>query len=185
MKFSKLFAGLALITAACGLPVSQVAAQGTTFTYQGRLNAQGVAANGNYDLTFALYDAPSGGNAVGLPLTNSAVAVSNGLFTITLDFGPGVFSGANRWLEIGVRTNGSQTPFATLSPRQQTTATPYAIQALGAARRLQSPPGPLLARVSLRERRRPTFKRAANPAWPAAESCCPQRQAPRWQRRVM
>ena len=121
------------MAAAFGLPVSQVVAQGTAFTYQGRLNAQGVAANGSYDLTFALYDSLGGGNVVGLPVTNSAVSVSNGLFTLTLDFGSGVFPGANRWLEIGVRTNGSQAPFVTLNPRQQTTATPYAIQALGAA----------------------------------------------------
>ena len=33
-------------------------AQGTTaFTYQGRLNAGANAANGSYDMTFAVYDA--------------------------------------------------------------------------------------------------------------------------------
>src|SRR5258708_18385902 len=107
MKLDKLFAGVVIMAAACGLPVSRVAAQGTAFTYQGRLNEQGVAANGNYDLTFALYDASSGGIAVGLPLTNAAVGVSNALFTITLDFEPGVFPNANRWLELRVGTDGS------------------------------------------------------------------------------
>jgi len=53
--------------------------------------------------------------------------VSNGLFTVTLDFG-NQFPGANRWLEIGVRTNGVGA-YTTLSPRQPITATPYAITA--------------------------------------------------------
>ena len=34
------------------------------------------------------------------------VPVTNGLFTVTLDFGTSVFTGPARWLEIGVRTNG-------------------------------------------------------------------------------
>jgi len=57
--------------------------------------------------------------------------VSNGLFTVTLDFGAN-FPGANRWLEIGVRTNGGGA-YTTLSPRQALTATPYAIMAGNAA----------------------------------------------------
>jgi hypothetical protein len=48
-----------------------------------------------------------------------------------LDFGAN-FPGADRWLEIGVRTNGLGT-FSTLSPRQKITPTPYAIYAGGAS----------------------------------------------------
>ena len=36
-------------------------AQNNAFTYQGRLNAGGVPANGNYDLRFALFAASAGG----------------------------------------------------------------------------------------------------------------------------
>ena len=50
------------------------------------------------------------------------------MFTVVLDFGTGIFSGADRFLEIGVRTNGNGA-FATLSPRQKLTPTPYAITA--------------------------------------------------------
>ena len=71
-------------------------AQGTTaFTYQGHLNTSGNAANGFYALSFAVYDASVAGNLIAGPITNSVVAVSNGLFTVTLDFGAGVFTGTN------------------------------------------------------------------------------------------
>jgi hypothetical protein len=101
-------------------------AQGTGFTYNGRLNANGGPANGNYDLTFTLFTASSGGTPAAGPLTNAATVLSNGLFTVTLDFGTGVFDGTGYWLGIGVRTNGSG-GFTTLSPRQQVTPVPYAI----------------------------------------------------------
>ena len=58
--------------------------------------------------------------------------MSNGLFTVTLDFGAGVFDGNERWLEIGVRTNGGG-GFNALTPRQPITSSPYAIQSLNAA----------------------------------------------------
>ena len=99
-------------------------AQGTAFSYQGRLNDGGSPANGIYDLRFTLCDAVTNGNAIGA-LTNTATGVTNGLFMVTLDFG-GVFSGSNYWLEIAARTNGGSA-FSTLSPRQPITPTPYAI----------------------------------------------------------
>jgi trimeric autotransporter adhesin len=105
-------------------------AQGTVFTYQGRLNDNGNPANGSYDLQFYLRDAAVAGNAVGNTNTLAPVAVSNGVFTVNLDFGAAPFAtGANRWLEIGVRPNGSIAPYSTLAPRQAITATPYAITA--------------------------------------------------------
>jgi hypothetical protein len=104
-------------------------AQGTAFTYQGRLNDGPSPANGSYDLTFALFDAAVAGTQQGATTTNMTTAVSNGLFTVTLDFGS-QFPGADRWLEIAVRTNGAEL-FAVLEPRQALTATPYAITAGG------------------------------------------------------
>jgi len=56
------------------------------------------------------------------------VGVTNGLFTVLVDFGSNVFTGTNYWLEIGVETN-SASPFTTLAPRQQLTPAPYAIYA--------------------------------------------------------
>jgi microcystin-dependent protein len=125
---------LALLT--INSQLSTVFAQGTTaFTYQGRLNSGPDAANGTYDMTFAVWDNNVSGNKIAGPITNSTVAVSNGLFTVTLDFGPGVFTGTNYWVELGVRTNGAAS-FATLVPRQQLTPTPYALYSLQASNAL-------------------------------------------------
>ena len=107
-----------------------VQAQGTAFTYDGRLNAGGAPANGIYDIRAGLYTTNTGGTVFAGPITNSAVAVSNGLFTITLDYGD-VFDGTTYWLQVAVRTNGVG-GFTVLSPRQQLTPTPYAIFAEGA-----------------------------------------------------
>jgi hypothetical protein len=109
----------------------QATAQGTAFTYQGQLNSNGNPANGTYDLRFALFNVSSGGASVTGFLTNSAIPVTNGLFTVVLDFGTGIFNGTTYWLQIGVRTNGSG-GFSALSPRQELTPTPYAIFAEGA-----------------------------------------------------
>lgn len=106
-------------------------AQGTAFTYQGQLQQGGSPANGFYDIRVGLYDTNAGGTIVAGPIINSAVPVSNGLFTITLDYGS-VFDGTAYWLQISVRSNGL-TGFTGLSPRQQLTPTPYAIFAEGAS----------------------------------------------------
>jgi hypothetical protein len=105
-------------------------AQGTAFTYQGRLNNGTDPANGIYDLRFAIYDALGGGAQQGTAITNLATGVTNGVFTVLLDFG-NQFPGANRWLDIGLRTNGGGA-FTPLTPRQQLTSTPYAITAANA-----------------------------------------------------
>jgi hypothetical protein len=97
----------ALILVVFGLAhASILQAQSTAFTYQGRLDDGASPANGLYDLSFTLHAAAGGPAQVGGTLANMATAVSNGLFTVRLDFG-GEFPGADRWLEIGVRTNGS------------------------------------------------------------------------------
>ncbi|HOC55914.1 MAG TPA: hypothetical protein PKI20_09860 [Verrucomicrobiota bacterium] len=118
--------------ALAGLLVSSlpVAAQSSAFTYQGRVTFQNYQANGLFDLTFALFDALTGGNQIGSTITMEGTLVTNGLFTVTLDFGSTGFPGADRWLELSVRTNlvGGYT---TLAPRQQLTAAPYAVKAAG------------------------------------------------------
>lgn len=121
----------------CAVFACHVNAQTTAFTYQGKLTDAGNPAAGNYDLQFKLFDALNGGTQQGSTFTNPMVVVSNGIFTVTLDFGASVFPGANRWLEVGVRPAGSVNPYTVLAPRQPITSTPYAIQSLNATNAAQ------------------------------------------------
>ena len=70
-----------LLTFLCSLNhhISIVVAQGTAFTYQGRLNDGASPANGAYDLTFTLFNAPTGGANLGTTNVFDDLVVSNGL----------------------------------------------------------------------------------------------------------
>jgi hypothetical protein len=107
-------------------------AQTTAITYQGQLTVGGASANGNYDLRFTLHDSAALGNQIGGAVSLAPVAVSNGLFTATLDFGSSAFDGSPRWLQIDVRVFGDVNPHTVLSPRQAVTSAPYALQAVNA-----------------------------------------------------
>src|SRR5262249_22446181 len=107
-------------------------AQTSAFTYQGKLNISGTPATGTYDIQFKLFDALSGNNQYGITLTNSAVVVTNGIFSVELDFEAGAFDGSPRYLEIGVRQAGDPNPYTVLAPRQAINSTPYAIRSANA-----------------------------------------------------
>ena len=129
-KFANAFVFFPIVLAML-LSATTARAQTTSFVYQGRLSDGGTAANGNYDLQFALFDNASGGLQVGSTQTLNTVAVSNGVFTVGLDFGPNAFNGANRFLEISARLSGGGS-FTLLTPRQQITSTPYAVRSTSA-----------------------------------------------------
>jgi len=110
---------------------------GTTFTYQGQLKQAGVEVNDLCDFEFRIFDAPVAGTQIGPTLTFDgvggnppAVNVVDGLFTVQLDFGTGVFGGEQRFLEISVRCPSGVGGYTTLAPRQPITAAPYALFAL-------------------------------------------------------
>ena len=107
----------------------------TAFTYAGRLADSGVPANGTYAFEFTLWDSLSGGNLASASVlgTPGGVGVTNGLFSVILDFGAGALNGAPRWLELQVRTNGSVDPFTTVTPRQAIPVAPYAVFATTAS----------------------------------------------------
>src|SRR5688572_5134253 len=83
-------------------------AQGSVFTYQGKLTDAGNPANGTYEMQFKLFDTADvgtgaqQGDTVALP----TVQVSAGIFTVPLDFTAAVFNGEPRYLEISVRPAG-------------------------------------------------------------------------------
>jgi hypothetical protein len=109
----------------------------TAFTYQGELRTSGSPATGVHDMRFRLYDAPTGGNQVGLAICLDNIPIAAGRFTAALDFG-NQFTGQQRFLEIDVRADAgldctNSAGFTTLSPRQPITAAPHAAFALNSA----------------------------------------------------
>jgi hypothetical protein len=109
-------------------------AQDSAFTYQGNLTANGQPANGDFDLTFKLFDNPTvgAGNQVGSSQMLSQFPVVNGSFATDIAF-PNAFSGNQLWLEVTVGTQ-------TLSPRQPVNSVPVAQYALSG---VSGPTGPI------------------------------------------
>jgi hypothetical protein len=100
-------------------------AQGSLFTYQGRLGDGTNLANGNYEILFRPFGVLTGGSQLTVPNIRP-VTVTNGLFTTTLDFGSTIFTGSPCYLQLEIRTNGAA-GYTILIPRQQVTPTPYAV----------------------------------------------------------
>jgi hypothetical protein len=109
-------------------------AQSSAFTYQGKLTDHGSPADGFYDFEFRLFDAVEGGTQKGTTLTRTGVEVTNGTFSVQLEFAGCLdcFDGGARFLEVSVRPAGGGS-YPLLTPRQLLTSTPYAIKALDAA----------------------------------------------------
>lgn len=103
---------------------------GTAFTYQGQLKDAGQPANGSYDLLFSLYNVRTDGTPVVEDVPIDDWAISNGLFSVQLDFRNGTFTGQALWLEVAVRPGASEERYTVLSPRQAVTPAPYALYAL-------------------------------------------------------
>ena len=79
MKTTRII-GLALLGLSTFNPqLSTAFAQGTAFTYEGRLSDNGAPANGSYDLQFKIHDSLSGGSVVrcGVGLNGRAPASVN------------------------------------------------------------------------------------------------------------
>ena len=108
-------------------PQSVDAAPGTAITYQGQLKNASGPVNGNCDFQFGLWDSLSNATGqVGATLTKPNVTLTYGLFTVTLDFGAGAFTGDARWLQIAVSCPAGGS-YITLAPRQPLTPAPYAL----------------------------------------------------------
>ncbi len=122
-----------VVTVGVGLLAGIATAQtplGSTFTYQGRIQADGQAISDAVDFQFTLWNAASGGAQVGSVL-NMTLTPENGLFSANLDFGVAALNGDARWLQIGVRNPAGAGAYTTLTPRQAMNATPYSIQTRG------------------------------------------------------
>ena len=107
-------------------PVSQPQASSSPFTYQGQIAKNNQPFDDTCRMAFRLYDAASGGNQAGDPLTLT-VPVTAGLFTVGLDFGNASFDGSPRYLETQVQCSGEIS--YTNMGRHALTAAPYAANA--------------------------------------------------------
>ncbi len=114
---------LAMGVSVVAVPVTAQTPARTAFTYQGQLKDAGQPYNGNADLAFGLFDAVTGGVQIGMAVIKISHPITNGLFTVDLDFGPGAFAGDGRRLEIEVND-------VPLLPRQAIRPAPYALCAL-------------------------------------------------------
>lgn len=113
------------VAAALSASVARGQALDATFSYQGRIEVNGSAPTGLYDMTFRLFDAPTGGNQVGFAGFGN-VQVNDGLFNLPVNFGDAAFTpGQSRWVEIAVRAPADPA-YTTLSGRQKLNATPFA-----------------------------------------------------------
>ena len=136
---------LTIALSVAALACRPAAAVGTAFTYQGQLQENSSpTAQTSCDFQFKLFDAagtgspPTGGTQIGSTLSGgllNAVAVSNGVFTVALDFGASAFDGNDRYLDVAVccpagSCSASNPPYGpAFAPRQKLTATPYALAA--------------------------------------------------------
>ena len=124
-----------LLAAVVGVAGQTTYGQNTSFGFQGRLKKAGNLQTTAADLKFRLYDADSGGNQVGSELVfeaGSAIPVTNGLFSVSLDFGAAAFDGTPLWLEVEARVpSGDPGGYVATATRQPLTAVPYAVHSLG------------------------------------------------------
>lgn len=125
---------IALCAIALGVPRVHAQFLPERFTYQGHLELNESAVDGPCDMLFTLYDAESGGSMVGTGgyiFDDPPVDVVAGEFAVKPDFGADSFDGNPRWIEVQVRFPAGTGNWQTLSPRQELTATPYALQTRG------------------------------------------------------
>jgi hypothetical protein len=126
LRVSYLFV-LPILAAAAMVALAPPVWAGSAFTYQGQLQFNGQPVNATCSFEFSLWDAASAGSQQGSTLNRSNVTVTNGLFTVQLDFGATALGSGDRWLETSVGCAGLS-GLVTLS-RQPLTSAPYAFLA--------------------------------------------------------
>ena len=105
---------------------------GTAFTYQGQVKESGQPIDGLADFQFSLWSTSEEGSQYGDILSVTSVNVTDGLFTVHLDFGSVFFTTDSvRWLQIAVRSPAGNGAYTTLLPRQPLTPCPYSLHTRG------------------------------------------------------
>jgi hypothetical protein len=103
------------------LSATVTGALSSEISYQGYLtDATGNPLGGSHNLSFQLWDDPTGGTQQGPDISLTGVAVTAGVFSAALPVDPALFDGDALWLRLGV--DGQW-----LTPRQPLLPVPYAL----------------------------------------------------------
>jgi hypothetical protein len=91
------------------------------FSYQGRLtDEKETPLDGQYDMVFQFWDAPTDGKQMGSDIPANDVDVDNGLFNTTVNVPPEFFNGVAVWMRVKVDDEW-------LDPRREILPVPYAL----------------------------------------------------------
>jgi hypothetical protein len=105
----------------------QSAPFGTALIHKGEYKPSGVSVTGVYDFQIVLFNGATVGTAIST-VTRENVQVTQGNFTVEVDYGAPPFATATQyWVETRVRAGASTGAFTTLAPRQKLNAVPYAL----------------------------------------------------------
>jgi len=116
---TQLLIGALMVFLLGGIATAAIVTQ--NITYQGVLtDSSGNPLNGNYQMTFRLYEVVSGGSPLGTSGPVS-VTVTNGLFTSPVTFDSQYYDGRALWIGIAVGSDPEMTP------RQELRPVPYAL----------------------------------------------------------
>jgi len=131
MRFSNLLAtGLCSLLLWGQTALAGSTPAGTEFNYQGLLKSSGAAITDDVDIKARLFDSETDGTQIGTELELLNVPVTEGVFSIELDFGS-VFSGAERWLELEVKLSADlPAAYEILAPRQEIKPSPFSLFSL-------------------------------------------------------
>ena len=124
-KYLSIFALALLLGLTVGSTALAAVGAPDTINYQGRLkDSDGVSLTGTYDFVFKLYDASSDGNLLATETEND-ISVTNGYFSVLLDFDGDIADFANLvYVDIQVKED-SALAYETMATRASLNSTPY------------------------------------------------------------
>ena len=120
---------IAFILCCCFFTVERAYSQEFSFGYQGLLQTGGTTANGQFDFVVRLYEGQAPGGLLRGTNTLLNQTVTNGLYSLTLNFGSAFINLPNLHIEVAVRPTGAQ-EYTVLTPRTKVLAAPLAIRSI-------------------------------------------------------
>ena len=119
---------LVLLTLGLSHTTIHAAPLGTALTHKGEYKPSGTAVTGVYDFQIVLFDIATLGAPIVSPVIHENVPVTQGNFTVEINYGAPPFATATQyWLETRVRPGTSTGTFTVLPVRQKLNAVPYAL----------------------------------------------------------